>query len=49
MIPVKVLAVRYLANATPALSKALGAPKGYPALAMLTTVRSDSKEPVWGL
>ena len=36
MIPVKVLAVRYLANASPALCKALGAPKGYPSLGMLT-------------
>ena len=42
MIPVKVLAVRYLANATPALSKALGAPKGYPSLAMLTTDCDDA-------
>lgn len=42
MIPVKVLAVRYLANATPALSEALGAPKGYPALAMLTTDSDDA-------
>ena len=41
MIPVKVLAVRYLASATPALSKALGAPKGYPCLAMLTTDADD--------
>ena len=32
MIPVKILAVRYLANASPALCKALGAPKGYPSL-----------------
>jgi len=37
MIPVKVLAVRYLANASGSLSKALGAPKGYPSLALLTT------------
>lgn len=29
MIPVKILAVRYLANASPALAKALGAPAGY--------------------
>ena len=29
MIPVKVLAVRYLANAAPALCKALGVPEGY--------------------
>ncbi|MBO5317469.1 MAG: ethanolamine utilization microcompartment protein EutL [Oscillospiraceae bacterium] len=42
MIPVKVLAVRYLANASPALCKALGAPKGYPALAMLTTDCDDA-------
>lgn len=42
MIPVKVLAVRYLANATPALCAALGAPKGYPSLAMLTTDCDDA-------
>ena len=36
MIPVQVLAVRYLANASPALCEALGAPKGYPALGLLT-------------
>ena len=42
MIPVKVLAVRYLANASPALCKALGAPKGYPSLAMLTTDSDDA-------
>ena len=42
MIPVKVLAVRYLANAAPALLKALGAPRGYPALAMLTTDCDDA-------
>ena len=44
MIPAKVLAVRYLASATPALSEALGAPKGYPCLAMLTT---DSDDPTY--
>jgi ethanolamine utilization protein EutL len=42
MIPVKVLAVRYLANAGPALCKALGAPRGYPSLAMLTTDCDDA-------
>ena len=42
MIPVKVLAVRYLANASPALCNALGAPKGYPSLAMLTTDSDDA-------
>ena len=44
MIPVNVLAVQYLANASPALCKALGAPKGYPALAMLT---ADSDDPTY--
>jgi len=42
MIPVNVLAVRYLANASPVLAKALGAPKGYPSLAMLTTDSDDA-------
>ena len=42
MIPVKVLALRYLANASPALCKGLGAPKGYPSLAMLTTDSDDA-------
>ena len=42
MIPVKVLAVRYLANASAALCQALGAPKGYPALALLTTDCDDA-------
>ena len=42
MIPVKVLAVRYLANASPDLCQALGAPKGYPALGMLTTDCDDA-------
>ena len=42
MIPVKILAVRYLANASPALCQALGAPKGYPSLAMLTTDCDDA-------
>ena len=42
MIPVKVLAVRYLANATPALAEALGAPKGYRCLGMLTTDCDDA-------
>ncbi len=44
MIPVKVLAVRYLANASPSLAQTLGAPKGYPSLAMLTT---DSDDPTY--
>ncbi len=42
MIPVNVLAVRYLANASPMLAQTLGAPKGYPALAMLTTDCDDA-------
>lgn len=42
MIPVQILAVRYLANASPALCTALGAPKGYPSLAMLTTDCDDA-------
>ena len=42
MIPVKVLAVRYLANASPALCQALGAPTGYPSLGMLTTDCDDA-------
>ena len=44
MIPVKVLAVRYLASAAPTLAKALGAPKGYPCLGMLT---ADSDDPTY--
>ena len=42
MIPVKVLAVRYLPGATPALCKALGAPEGYPSLGLLTTDCDDA-------
>ena len=42
MIPVKVLAVRYLANAGPALCRALGAPADRPSLAMLTTDCDDA-------
>ena len=42
MIPVKILAVRYLPGAEPGLARALGAPKGYPSLAMLTTDCDDA-------
>jgi ethanolamine utilization protein EutL len=42
MIPVKVLAIRYLANASGALCEALGAPKGYSSLGMLTTDCDDA-------
>ena len=44
MIPVKVLATRILANAAPALCRELGAPEGYPSLAMLT---ADSDDPTY--
>ena len=44
MIPVNILAVRYLANASPALAQSLGAPQGYPSLAMITT---DSDDPTY--
>ena len=44
MIPVKVLAARYLASAAPTLAKALGAPDGYPCLAILT---ADSDDPTY--
>ena len=42
MIPVKILAVRYLANAEPDLARGLGAPEGYPSMAMLTTDCDDA-------
>jgi ethanolamine utilization protein EutL len=42
MIPVKVLSVRYLPNAAPALAAGLGAPAGYPSLGMLTTDCDDA-------
>ena len=42
MIPVKILAVRYLANASSALAKALGAPDGYPSLGLITTDSDDA-------
>ena len=42
MIPVKVLAVRYLANAAEPLCQALGAPKGHTSLGMLTTDSDDA-------
>ncbi len=42
MIPVKILAQRYLANASPSLGKSLGAPDGYPSLAILTTDSDDA-------
>ena len=42
MIPVKVLAVRYIPNASPALMAGLGVPRGYPSLALLTTDCDDA-------
>ena len=42
MIPVKVLAVRYLAGASQTLCKALGAPEGYPCLGLITTDCDDA-------
>ncbi|MBQ2927412.1 MAG: ethanolamine utilization microcompartment protein EutL [Oscillospiraceae bacterium] len=42
MNSVTILSVRFLANASPALCQALGAPKGYPSLAMLTTDCDDA-------
>ncbi len=42
MIPVKVLAVRYLANAAPGLLKGFGVSAEYPALGMLTTDCDDA-------
>ena len=42
MIPVTVLATRYLANASPSLCRALGAPQGFPSLGMLTTDCDDA-------
>ena len=42
MIPVKVLAVKYLANAAPELCRGLGAPRGYSSLGLLTTDCDDA-------
>ena len=42
MIPVQILSVRYLPGAATELSKALGAPHGYPCLAMITTDCDDA-------
>ena len=42
MMTVKILAIRYLANASPGLARSLGAPEGYPALGMITTDCDDA-------
>lgn len=41
-IPVKILAVRYLANANESLCRALGAPKGITSLGLITTDCDDA-------
>ena len=42
MIPVNILAVRYLASASPGLCRALGAPEGFPCLGLITTDCDDA-------
>ena len=42
MIETKVLAVRYLASASPGLCRALGAPEGFPCLGLITTDCDDA-------
>ena len=42
MIPVKILSLRYLPGADKGLARALGAPEGYPCIAMLTTDCDDA-------
>ena len=42
MIPVKILAVRYLANVSPGLAQGLGVPRGYPSLGLITTDCDDA-------
>ena len=42
MIPVKILALRYIPNASPGLGQSLGAPEGYPSLGILTTDSDDA-------
>ena len=42
MIPVNILAMRQIANASPALRHGLGAPVGYPSLGLLTTDCDDA-------
>ena len=42
MIPVKVLAIRYLPGADPGLARSLGAPKEHTSLGMLTTDSDDA-------
>ena len=42
MIPVKALAVQYIPNAAPTLCEALGVPRQFPSLALLTTDSDDA-------
>ena len=42
MIPVNILAIRYLPGADPGLARALGAPKGHTSLGILTTDCDDA-------
>ena len=42
MIPVKILAVRFLSSASPELCRLLGAPEGYPCLGLITTDCDDA-------
>ena len=42
MIPVKILAVRFLANASSELARSLGAPEGYTSLGLITTDCDDA-------
>ncbi len=42
MIPVKILAVRFLANVSPELARSLGAPEGYRSLGLITTDCDDA-------
>ena len=42
MIPVNILAVRYLASATPGLCRELGAPEDFPCLGLITTDCDDA-------
>lgn len=42
MIPVTILALQYIPNASPALCRELGAPQGYPSLGLITTDCDDA-------
>ncbi len=42
MIPVKILALQYIPNASPSLCEKLGIPRAYPSLALITTDSDDA-------